>query len=60
MIKLRCPKCGCTEINENRGYVYDEYPDGTRVPIAYDIDPQCANCGEPVDDSWEEVEVEQK
>ena len=59
MKKLKCPKCGCTEIEVNKGYIYDEITiDGetVRVPIGEDYDVYCKNCGYPVGEDWKEFE----
>jgi len=57
-MKLRCPKCGCTEIEVSKGYYYNEIPvDGKTISvlIGEDQDVYCKNCGYPLGDDWEEI-----
>ena len=49
MTEFACPKCGCIEIDSNRGYFYD---DAGHV-IGEDFDPACKKCGESFDEeTW--------
>ena len=56
-VSYKCPKCGCTEIEPNRGFIRDSSGD----IIGEDFDPECKQCGEWFDDSWEKItnEVEE-
>ena len=47
-MKVKCPKCGCTEIDDGKALLINKYGEVEGV----DYDPRCKNCGYPLGDDW--------